>query len=367
MADEVLGAIQSAMGRADFQLDRFRLIDWVAGGRRPIRTASTRANGHERQPGALIFRKIRPTPTGNEKQLRLQVVLLVLETPTAGVHRAALKNAMNFVERWNRAVDRATGKEETAELKPRRSGVLGFDAVARARTRQLEESPGIVSLITGSAMADVNETIVQRFAPGVSYQASGAADVGGHACTRHRTRVYESADGAKARAWRFSSRAIPRTATARSPSGESRHGAGTRFQPQFTVSAFPLHVAELRSDAPSTSSATRSHCCPTPIVPLSLREATPPADQLPALRPELTTPVVEATLDSILDNIRHEDVSAVGIVATDSRDVLFLAREVKKHAPDVQLFFAGSYLLYLHPEYIPYTRGAIVAAPYPLA
>ena len=112
------------------------------------------------------------------------------------------------------------------------------------------------------------------------------------------------------------------------------------FQPEFKY-PFPLHVAELRSDAQSIR-RLRFRSCPTPIVPLSLREATPPADQLPALRPQLTSPVVEATLDSILDNIRHEDVSAVGIVATDSRDVLFLAREVKKHAPDVQLFFAGA-------------------------
>src|SRR5262249_23084893 len=97
------------------------------------------------------------------------------------------------------------------------------------------------------------------------------------------------------------------------------------------------------------------------------REVTPPADQLPALRPQLTSPVVEATMSNLLDNIRHEGISAVGIIATDSRDVLFLAREVKKSAPDVQLFFAGNYLLYLHPDYIAYTRGALVASRYPRA
>src|SRR5262249_39348604 len=130
------------------------------------------------------------------------------------------------------------------------------------------------------------------------------------------------------------------------------------------VYRFPLHVAQLRNDATPTVTMP---LLPAPIVPLNFRDATPPADQLPALRPQLTSPVVEATISNLLDNIRHEGITAVGIIATDSRDVLFLAREVKKAAPDVQLFLAGSYLLYLHPDYIPYPRGALAVSPYPLA
>jgi hypothetical protein len=77
-----------------------------------------------------------------------------------------------------------------------------------------------------------------------------------------------------------------------------------------------------------------------------MREASPPADLIPALRPQLTSAVVEATVDSILDAIRHEKYSAVGIVATDDRDILFLAREVKRTSPDVQLFLFGAHSLY---------------------
>ena len=79
------------------------------------------------------------------------------------------------------------------------------------------------------------------------------------------------------------------------------------------------------------------------MIPLNLREATPPSDVIPALRPQLTGPVVESTVDSILDAIRHEKISAVGIIATDDRDVLFLAREVKRASPDVQLFLFGTH------------------------
>src|SRR5262249_48904042 len=86
---------------------------------------------------------------------------------------------------------------------------------------------------------------------------------------------------------------------------------------------FPLHVAQLRSDAPSLGQPG-SALLTGPVIPLSMREATPPTDLIPALRPQLTSPVVESTVDAILDAIRHEKISAVGIVATDDRDVLFL-------------------------------------------
>ncbi|HEX7138148.1 MAG TPA: hypothetical protein VF219_09890, partial [Vicinamibacterales bacterium] len=361
VADEVLGAIQAAMSRASFLLDRFRLIDWVpADDAHPDRVNESKQ--HERQPGALVFRKIRPKPTDKGTQIRLQVVLLVLETPTAGVHRVALRNAMNFIERWNRAVNRATGSDEPAALR-----VVGpvFSGSTPSLALELSnwKDPSTVTLITGSAMADNNVDIVKHFAPGVSYQAtvqptSVVMRALGHALGSMNS---DWATGKGVALLVEGNTAYGNSATP--PPGSTQ--ATDAFQPKFRY-PFPLHVAELRSDA-QANTGTQISLLPTPIVPLSLREATPPADQLPALRPQLTTPVVEATLDSILDNIRHEDVSAVGIVATDSRDVLFLAREVKKHAPDVQLFFAGAYLLYLHPEYIPYTRGAIVAAPYPLS
>jgi hypothetical protein len=363
VADEVLGAIQSAMSRANFLLDRFRLIDWVpADDAHPDRVNESKQ--HERQPGALVFRMIPPHATDGGKQVHLQVVLLVLETPTAGVHRAALRNAMNFVERWNLAVNQATGKKECAALRlvaPVFSGSMPSLALELRNWK----NPSSVTLITGSAMADTNIKIVEHLAPGVSYQATVQP-------TSAVMRALGAALGSMNSDWATGKGVAllfeGNTAYGNGASPSNSPGSTSErvlFQPEFKY-PFPLHVAELRSDAQS-STPTQISLLPTPIVPLSLREATPPADQLPALRPQLTSPVVEATLDSILDNIRHEDVSAVGIVATDSRDVLFLAREVKKHAPDVQLFFAGGYLLYLHPEYIAYTRGAIVAAPYPLS
>src|SRR5581483_1965435 len=110
---------------------------------------------------------------------------------------------------------------------------------------------------------------------------------------------------------------------------------------EAVVYRFPLHVAQLRNDAASQPVGTIS-LLPNAIVPLNFHETKPPADQLPALRPQMTSPVVEATMSNLLDAIHHDDISGVGIIATDPRDVLFLAREVKKAAPDVQVFLTGA-------------------------
>ncbi len=62
VADEVLGAIQAAMGKADFLLDRFRLIDWSRADAAHLDGVINDSRLHERQPGALIFRRIGPRP-----------------------------------------------------------------------------------------------------------------------------------------------------------------------------------------------------------------------------------------------------------------------------------------------------------------
>jgi hypothetical protein len=240
-------------------------------------------------------------------------------------------------------------------------------------------------------MADANPTIVSAIAPGVTYESAAQP-------TSAEMKALSRALGRMNPAWStgehvallvesntsFGQSAAPEGLRATMVRGANAAGTvadspaelrcpsfpGTPISPIAfpcaTVYRFPLHVSQLRSDATLSQTSSVS-LLPTPIVPLSFRDTTPASDQLPALRPQLASPVAEATVDNILDNIRHEDLDVVGIVATDARDVLFLAREVRKAAPDAQLFFVGSYLLYLQPEYLPYTRGALVASPYPLA
>ena len=381
VADETIGAIQSAMSHAGFVLDRFKLIDWSRVDDARTDRVANDSRLHERQPGAIIFRKVDTTNKldARDHDVTLQVVLLVLETPTTGVHRRSLANAIDFVHRWECKI----GHREKPQLRvvgPMFSGSIPSLALEFKASRGKFDS---VSMVTGAAMVDDNRAIVQALAgQGVTYESVVAP-------TPKVMAALSRTLGAMNSDWRvgehvallvesntsFGQAATVAVATSKNadgtdnaaktcPSFRGRVIEGTF--PCAVVYPFPLHVAQLRSDATLPATGTIP-LLPSPIVPLNFKDTTPASDQLPALRPQLTSPVVEATVANILDNIRHENLTAVGIVATDSRDVMFLAREVKKAFPDVQLFFMGSYLLYLEPEYIPYTRGAIVGSPYSLS
>ncbi|HEY7290359.1 MAG TPA: hypothetical protein VH583_11035, partial [Vicinamibacterales bacterium] len=369
VADEILGAIQAAMSRANYLLDRFRLIDWSRADETHPDAVANDSRLHERQPGALIFRKVNPR-TG---AMSLQVVLLVLETPTAGIHRVALKNAMHLVHAWGRTLDKQSDPHLSL-IAPVFSGSM--PSLAMELKSSWEGNPAAVSVVTGSAMSDANACIIKAMAPGVNYFAAvQPTSVIMNALSGALTRInpaWKSGAGVALlveanTAFGSSARAldVSQSRTVDGQAATTACGAQSSLMSQ-SVYPFPLHIAQLRNDAPATPPEPVS-LLPTPVVRLNVAETRPAADQLPALRPQLVSPVAEATIANTLDHMLHERISAVGIIATDARDTLFLAREVKKAIPDVQLFFPNSYLLYLHPEYIPYMRGSIVASPYPLA
>jgi hypothetical protein len=68
----------------------------------------------------------------------------------------------------------------------------------------------------------------------------------------------------------------------------------------------------------------------------------------------------------ILSTISREHYKYVGIIATDIRDTMFLAQEVREHSPDTVLFTFGADLLFLHPEINQTLRGMLIVASYPL-
>ncbi len=83
-------------------------------------------------------------------------------------------------------------------------------------------------------------------------------------------------------------------------------------------------------------------------------------------RPYLTDAARDLTLDGILSQLQRRRIGAVGILATDVRDRLFLAREINRVAPDVLLFGTEPDILMLHAEYAPYVRGTLMASSYPM-
>lgn len=389
-ADQVIDAIQSGSSAAGYALDRFRLIDWV-----PVDQRSgapdiiTNSKLHEKQPGALIFRKY------DANRPKYLVVLAVLETPTSGIHFAALHNAIEFIRAWNAEESRLFPSAPPVERVLRVLGP-GFSGATVSLASELSavnpQDFCRISVISGSAAADDNYCVMQVLAPGVTYEITTRTTSQTLAALKRQLGLMNPDWGRGLHVallsesnTSFGQNILP------SPLHDSafkqcvsklqtdslkldpnvdgtvdgaRQDSLEKFTPEFTFK-FPLHIAQLMSDAAPVAPVAISLLAPS-AVPLSLSERTAPADQIPALRPQLTSPMVESELRGIIASIYASGVTAVGIVATDERDVLFLARLLKRQAPNIQLFFAGSNLLYLHSDYVPYVRGALVASAYPL-
>ncbi len=360
-ADQVIGAIQSAMSDNGFTLDRFRLIDWARTEKQGSGEVISSSRLHELQPGALIFRR------DQGSRVALRVVLLVLETPTGGVHRRSLRNAIQFLETWNQM---AGVHPELKFIGPGFSGSVLSLALELRNVRvdkgQARGSFPSISVVS-TATADHNLKTIKTYAPHVRFStttriSSQSVDVLGSVLGRlnpawgkgRQVALLSESNTAFGSEVRWGPLSQDHTA----------FGEKVGWKPEYRFQ-FPLHIAQLMSDmqAPAVPAVS---LLPSSAVPLTLRESAPPADQIPALRPRMTSPIVENEINGILDKIHHQRVTAVGIIATDERDVLFLARLLKRQAPNVQLFLTASNLLYLHPEYLPYMRGTIVASTYPL-
>ena len=345
VADQQLEVIQSALAESGFTLDRFYLPEWSKEAR------GEAAASHRESPGAIIFRDRAPAQ-------RLRVVLTVPETPTSGLHRESLQAAFTLARSWD---------EDTDAPPPLRFLGPSFSGSAISLRRALEDDPSIwnrrkVHIVTGGASdalirgqltADTtfvtldsttpslreSLSVLKRFLQEIHPQwAEG----------RHMAILHESNT-------MFGSGAAPEP------------GKPKNFFGDETYIPFPLHVSRVRdATAQVTSSLARPSIVPRILLPLVARDSTKATDQLPSLTPDLTGASVQTAMSALFQALRRDRFQIVLIVATDERDVLYLAREVRRTAPDVQLVFFRANMLHFHPDYASYTRGTLVVTPYAL-
>ena len=75
---------------------------------------------------------------------------------------------------------------------------------------------------------------------------------------------------------------------------------------------------------------------------------------------------MELILSNILSTISRERIRYLGILSTDIRDQIFLAQEIRRHAPDVVLFTLTSDLIYTHTDVNLDFQGMLLVSTYPL-
>ena len=133
--------------------------------------------------------------------------------------------------------------------------------------------------------------------------------------------------------------------------------------------SFPMNISSLRAQYarhPQVQPATEGQTTPAgPRIPLDSREPATLTES-PEVLSQLTPPAVEILFTQLERTLVAHHIRAVGILATDIRDQLFIADELRKRLRDVQLVFYGSNALLLRSEYSKSLIGSIVVSTYPL-
>jgi len=390
MFDPMLDALQAAAAEMHYSLSGFDLVDVepAAADVQPKGSVWPYSKVHELTPGALLFRRTDLEP-GSDPTLLL--VLLVGETATGGVHAAALATALDLSLQWNKpfapqAKDSIWNAGAVRILGPTYSGSApSLDLALRdaaVRHRLAAGSRAWFDLVTGSATSTNNPKILEQSGL-ATFRATTRSDpealaaiaryLGrtdqGWQCGLHVGLLVEAntAWGSNVRTPNSAEPAACESCIA-DPEGYDQHPRpGQDPLPCATVAHFPLHISRLRAQLQRAQAATPAPLAPrAPEVSLNLGEGLLPTDRLPEETPELTAATVETMVSGLFDVLNDRQISAIGVLATDKRDHVYLAQEIALHRPNILPFTLESSLVYLHPDAAGFVRGTVIASTYPL-
>ena len=407
--DSFVESLESATEASGYSLDRFAFPWREKGEATHDEAPSWRPTLYESAPGLILFR--------NPSKQTLLLVFLVGETPTTGIHKPALLSALDQMAQfypWDPkhaelptafppvllgarppSAGGAPGASlASADLKagatppvPPPAGdtirIMGpaFSGSAESLRRVLDkwsESRGNsahvqFTIISGTATAIDAPWLAQAAQGHTSFQATVPPDsstglaiacyIGGLGYDK----IAVLTEGNTAYGQNFTSQ----TASGKTSSGAKMGGCGNGpGVPEILSLPFPMHISRLRAasnKAPQPPASTETETVSSQPSPSSLAQesAAEPREVLPSYS-ALSVQSAELTLSNLLATIDREQYKFVGIVATDVRDVTFLAREVRKHAPATILFTLNSDLLYAYPDVNSATHGMMVVTPYPL-
>jgi hypothetical protein len=369
--DATLDAVQRAAGAAGYVLDRFYLPDWIPGDDTSEHASATR---HETEPGLVLFRRI--TPTGVTEIL---AVFVIAETPTAGVHEAAFLNAAEAIAAWYEASP-PPDRTELRILGPTFSGAsLSLRLAIQAFLARHPAWPQSVRVLSGSATNRGNQELLTFSSPSpdpsgvrhVRYAATVQTDdVMLGALYEHLVEINPRwKDGAGVVLLTESNTGYGRSFAAR-PAETGTDGKKTDdsasadpFSQALRIQ-FPIHISRLRA-GPRSSDSSEAGTSDSNADGM-MRDVSAATDHLPAMTPEITANTIDLVVSSILSTVRREEYPAIGIFATDKRDHLFLAERLVREMPNALLFTTEANLIYIHPQFRSFVRGAIVASTYPL-
>jgi hypothetical protein len=370
--------------------------------------AACKVRRYRKEPGFLLLSN--PTgksPTSTEDQDKsrtdLLLVYLVGETSAAGIQKRALYSALNEISwfcRWRESSSPSSdatlrsmarcGANEVRILGPSYSGSAQSLDLALSAWVDSISHPGLtlrVSMISGSATAVYNPdenaveqkkelaksdfyNIRQRLNAGFSFRSMVIPDevansklcsflLGPNKPKRHNLRMAVLIEGSTA----YGNRQVEELSK---PAKEE----SACDDIERTILPYPAHISQLRAVSEKLRQSQRDG---SPEAQVSSKNL-PLAESLEdaGTRRDLKTfsPASAVTAEQVMANllftISRERFDYVGIVATDTRDTMFLAQEVREHSPSTVLFTYGGDLLFLHPEINQTLRGMLIVSSYPV-
>jgi hypothetical protein len=381
--DEYLDVVQRAVELQGYVLDR-SILPWkettessneppdrttglqVLGVDVPIKVVTTTpSKPKEDRPGLMVFRRAFPRTHLDPKEPKepsLLLAFLVPESPITGIRKQAFVQSLDLIDRFFRP-EPSKGKEWSVVhiIAPT------FSSSARSLELALRswKPPGPEKyhfrVISSSAIHVEKERLEGIF-----------GDDDRRKLTFH-SMIHDVTDLMSAMiAYLEKSQHFPAERIAiliESNSGLAQALAQKRRNPSPLEFLYPLQVSEVRK-AYAKAGVPGNGATGDPTAPEKLKippdEGGAPRDLPRSFTPSTAAALDEMALTQVLTTIARHSYDAVGIIATDPFDVVFLAREVRRFCPNVRLFTTSADLLAARPAGALELRGMLVASTYPL-
>jgi hypothetical protein len=344
MFDLQLEALRKAYGAAGFVSDQYAMPWARGGGGDSARDSPPRDSAVWRNvPGVMLFR--------NVKDNRIAVLLVVSEMPTSGVRQAAFQAALAERKSVLAICPCARGAGVIQVLGPTFAGSgQSLHHVLARWTRGGTTARVISGAATSTDVASAIDTV------DISFQTMVHSDDDLTAARRDVIDSHASADSTQ--------RAI--IAEGSTAYGLERLKDPTTPQATLRI-RFPLNVATLRGayernrGIDSGAGGLRGS---VPRLPVDWQDPRNAIEILPPMS-ALTLPTVDQGVEDVARMLRAHNVRQIEIDATDVRDKMFLAYQVRHRVPDELLITREGHMLYGHPDLAQDLRGMLVISSYP--
>ncbi len=315
-------------------------------------------------PAVLLFRR------ASADARKVILLYVVGEIPSGGVHKAALHRALQertwIIQEASRPLNVVRPDSVLRIIGPTFSGSA---LSLRLMLDSLAPAPRAVELVSGTATSLSNRRTFEAGRPGTTFRATLHSDASMfQVLDEHVLKPLNLRRSDVALLQEFSTvygRTIVSTPTAEQIAAD----AGDRGS--YLRVPFPASISRLRTEFQRHPEARQAEPAPAsgmarkPRLPLDLMDPQRRED-LPVTS-RMTSPSVDMVLDQLAHTLSERRIGMVGILATDVRDKLFLASELRRRMRDVQFFTFGTNSLLLRSDWTSALHGALILATYPLA